>query len=122
MFKAAAERKIAPTFVGFITFSRTAIRLALLQTSETLGSCGRCIAHNIPLVNLNPVNCVSTSNGAVYTGTSLHLSIIGFASPSICLRSTSIDIGSHPASNALSTTFGLSAMNIPFSGSCLLRS
>ncbi len=34
----------------------------------------------------------------------------------------SSDTGSHPASRALWVTFGPSAIKIPFSGSCLLRS
>ena len=70
ILSAAAERNIAPTFVGFITFSRTAIRLASLQISSSAGSCLRCIAHNIPLVSLNPVSFVRISNSAVYTGNS----------------------------------------------------
>ena len=48
---AAAERKIAPTFVGFTTFSKTAIRFAPLQTLCTEGSGCRYIAQSIPLVS-----------------------------------------------------------------------
>ena len=48
--RAAAERKIAPTLVGFITFSSTAIRRAPAQTSSSFGRGGRCIAHSIPRV------------------------------------------------------------------------
>ena len=38
MPRAAAQRKMAPTLVGFITFSSTAMRRALAQTSATEGS------------------------------------------------------------------------------------
>ena len=45
-----------------------------------------------------------------------------FASPSTCLCSTRKEIGWHPESKALSITFGLSAIKIPFSGSARFRS
>ena len=63
--RAAAERKIAPILVGFTTFSRTAILRAFLHTSTISGNAGRRIAQSIPLVSLNPVSCVNTSNSAV---------------------------------------------------------
>ena len=47
---AAAERKIAPTLVGFWTFSRTTIRAAPAQISSRLGSPGRRMAHSTPRV------------------------------------------------------------------------
>ena len=47
---AAAERKIAPIFVGFITFSSTAMRRALAQIASTVGSGGRRMAQSIPRV------------------------------------------------------------------------
>ena len=65
MPSAAAERKIAPTLVGFTTFSKTAIRFAPLQTSSMDGSGFLYMAQSIPLVNINPVSCVKTSNSAV---------------------------------------------------------
>ena len=65
MPSAAAERKIAPIFVGFITFSSTAMRRAFLQISSTEGGVGRYMAQRRPLVNWKPVSLVNTSNGAV---------------------------------------------------------
>ncbi len=65
MPSAAAERKIAPMFVGFITFSSTAILRAPQQTSSAEGSAGRRIAQSMPRVSRKPVSCVSTSSGAV---------------------------------------------------------
>ena len=50
MPSAAAERKIAPMFVGFITFSSTAMRRAPRHTSSTEHSLGRSMAHSIPRV------------------------------------------------------------------------
>ena len=47
---AAAERNIAPMFVGFITFSSTAILCAPSHIASGSGSSGRSIAHSIPLV------------------------------------------------------------------------
>ena len=47
---AAAERKMAPMLVGFITFSSTAIRRDLAQISSTVGSGGRRMAQSIPRV------------------------------------------------------------------------
>lgn len=43
MPRAAAERKIAPTLVGFITFSSTAIRRDVLQSADGFGT--RTAAH-----------------------------------------------------------------------------
>ena len=65
MPSAAAHRKMAPTLVGFITFSSTAMRRAPAQTSATEGSAGRRMAHSMPRVRWKPVSCVSTSSGAV---------------------------------------------------------
>ena len=65
MPRAAAQRKMAPTLVGFITFSSTAMRRALAQTSATEGRGGRRMAHSIPRVRWKPVSCVSTSREAV---------------------------------------------------------
>ena len=48
---AAAERKIAPTFVGFTTFSKIATRLAFLQSCSTEGSVGRYMAQSMPRVS-----------------------------------------------------------------------
>jgi len=50
MPSAAAERKIAPMFVGFITFSSTTRRRASRQTSSTLWSFGRRMAQSMPRV------------------------------------------------------------------------
>ena len=50
MSRAAALRKIAPRFVGFITFSKTATRLAPSQTSRGERSFGLPMAQSIPLV------------------------------------------------------------------------
>ena len=50
MPSAAAERKIAPMFVGFITFSSTATRAAFVHSSATDGSAGRRMAQSIPRV------------------------------------------------------------------------
>ena len=48
---AAAERKIAPIFVGFTTFSKIATRLAFLQSCSTEGSAGRYMAQSMPRVS-----------------------------------------------------------------------
>ena len=53
---AAAERKIAPILVGFITFSSTAIRLERAHSASTAGSGGRRMAHSIPRVRWKPVS------------------------------------------------------------------
>ena len=139
ILSAAAERKIAPTFVGFITFSSIAIRFAPSQIFSSVCNGLRRIAHNIPLVSLKPVSLVKISNSAVYTGNpcisvssfdlfsimfsyiSLHFSNMFFPSPSICFFSIRQDIGSYPASSALSITLGLSAIKIPFPGSALFN-
>ena len=56
------------------------------------------MAHNIPLVSLNPVSLVRISELAVYIGTSGYsassLCTTGSPSPSISLVSISADIGS----------------------------
>ena len=62
---AAAERKIAPIFVGFVIFSKTAIRDAFMQRSVILGRGRRNMAHKIPRVNGKPVIFVNTSEDAV---------------------------------------------------------
>ena len=64
MPSAAAERKIAPIFVGFITFSRTTTRLALFRTSTGSEGFGLRIAQSMPRVRWNPVSCVRTSSSA----------------------------------------------------------
>ena len=65
MPSAAAERKIAPTFVGFITSSSTATRFAPAQTVSAAGSGRRRMAQSIPRVSGKPVSCLRTSSGAV---------------------------------------------------------
>ena len=50
MPSAAAERKIAPRFVGFITFSSTATRVAPRSTAAGSASGGRRMAQSIPRV------------------------------------------------------------------------
>ena len=119
---AAAERKIAPIFVGLTTSSSTAMRFAFSQISLMDGSFRRCIAQSMPRVSLKPVIFVSTSNSAVYTGICPQRFMICFASPSTCFFSTRIEIGSYPASSARSTTFGLSAIKIPSSGFARFKS
>ena len=64
MPSAAAERKIAPIFVGFITFSRTAMRTAFFRMSAGSEGFGLRIAQSMPRVRWNPVSCVRTSNSA----------------------------------------------------------
>ncbi len=64
MPSAAAERKIAPMLVGFITFSSTAIRRARVQISSTVGSGGRRMAQSMPRVRWKPVSWVNTSSSA----------------------------------------------------------
>ena len=58
---AAAERKMAPTLVGFMISSRTAIRFTPDTTSSIVFMGGRRMAHSMPRVSVNPVNCVRTS-------------------------------------------------------------
>ena len=50
MPSAAAERKIAPRFVGFITFSSTATRAAVCSSAAGSRGCGRRIAQSMPRV------------------------------------------------------------------------
>ena len=64
IFSAAAERNIAPTLVGFTTFSRTAIRLAFAQICSIDGSCLRRMAQSRPRVKEKPVICFKSSMGA----------------------------------------------------------
>ena len=122
MPNAAAERMIAPTFVGFITLSSITILLLFSHNSLTEGKGLRFMAHSIPLVSLKPVSCVRTSNAAQKTGTSCIRSRIGLPSPSICRFSIRHDTGSYPASSARSMTFGLSAINNPCAGQSLFSS
>ena len=51
MPRAAADRKMAPTLVGFMTFSRTATRLAPAQREAASGSLRRRMAQRTPLVS-----------------------------------------------------------------------
>ncbi len=62
---AAAERKIAPTFVGFMISSSTAMRLAPSSTVSSDGSGRRRMAQSTPRVSGKPVSSVSTESGAV---------------------------------------------------------
>ena len=52
ILRAAAERMTAPTLVGFMTFSRTAMRRAFLHSSSARGRSLRRMAHRSPLVSL----------------------------------------------------------------------
>ena len=121
MPKAAADRKIAPMFVVSVTPSITTMRRAFLQMSSTLPGTGRFMAHSTPLVSVYPVSERSSSLLPVYTGMSPHRLMMSAASPVMCLRSHKSDTGQYPASSATFITLGLSAMNIPFSGSIRLR-
>src|SRR5574344_453719 len=85
ILSAAAERKMAPTFVDSVTSSKIAIRLLSLQIDCTEGSVGRYIAQSTPRVKRNPVKFCKMVLSAVYTGIDGHRSIIACASPSICL-------------------------------------
>ena len=119
---AAAERKIAPTFVGFTTFSRTAMRLAFPHKSSIFGNALLRMAQSIPLASLKPEISDSTALDATYTGISPDTSAIR---PRISLPfsesasrcSIRSDSGSYPAASARRITLGLSAMNSPRSGS-----
>ena len=117
IWRAAAERKIAPTFVGLTTFSRIAILLASLHMSSTAGKAFLCIPQSIPLVIANPVSFLSTASSAVYTGISCHCSRISSASRSRSESATRKEIGLYPATRALRITFGLSPIKIPGAGS-----
>ena len=117
IWRAAAERKIAPTFVGLTTFSRIAILLASLHMSSTAGKAFLCIPQSIPLVIANPVSFLSTASSAVYTGISCHCSRISSASRSRSKSATRKEIGLYPATKALRITFGLSPIKIPGAGS-----
>ena len=117
MPRAAALRKMAPTLVGFMTFSSTATRRQAARISFGSGCLGRSMAQSIPRVSWKPVSWVRMGISAVYTGTSPHRAMAAWASSLQWLRSTSRETGLHPASSARQITLGLSAMNIPFLGS-----
>ena len=51
MWRAAAERKMAPTLVGSTMPSSTATRLAPAHSSSTAGREGRRMAHSTPRVS-----------------------------------------------------------------------
>ena len=114
---AAAERNAAPILVLSTIFSRTATRWAFRQISSAERGFGRRTAHSTPRFSLYPVICESTSGGARYTGISPQRCMIPLAQPSRQRFSVSMDTSSYPALIARSMTLGLSAMNIPFSGS-----
>ena len=61
---------MAPIFVGFMTFSRTAIRCFPSQISATDGRIFRFMAQSSPRVKAKPMRFVRRSNLAVYTGSS----------------------------------------------------
>ena len=123
MPSAAAERKIAPMLVGFITFSSTATRVAPAQTVRASAGRGRRIAQSIPRVRWKPVSCVRTSGGAVKTGVCSGQRAISSAPfPRISPGSVRNDTGVMPPSSARSITSGLSATNSPLSGSARLTS
>ena len=65
MPSAAAERKMAPIFVGFTTFSSTAIRRFPLQISSTEGIGFRFMAQRSPRVSAKPVRFVRREAAAV---------------------------------------------------------
>ena len=110
---AAAERKMAPTLVGFITRSSTTTRLALAHTCSTAGSSLRFMAHSIPRVRWKPVICASTGSSAVNTGTAPHCASSAFPWLSTWRRSMRNETGSYPAAMALPMTLGLSAIKMP---------
>ena len=60
-----AERKMAPTLVGFTMSSSTATRRAPAQTCSAVSSGLRRMAQSTPRVSLKPVSWVSTSSPAV---------------------------------------------------------
>ena len=91
--KAAAERKMAPTFVESTTPSITTTLLASRQMLSTLRSPGRRMAHSTPRVNVYPVSRESSSRSPVYTGMSPQRAIISAASPLMCRLSQRIDTG-----------------------------
>ena len=123
MPSAAAQRKIAPRLVGFMTFSSTAMRRAPAQTSSNVGRGGRRMAHSIPRVRWKPVSCVSTSSGAVYTGISGSQRVsISAPLPVMCCGSIRNETGTHPASSARPITSGLSAINRALDGSARFTS
>ena len=93
MFNAAALRKMAPMLVESTMPSSTATRRALRQTSATVGSRGRCIAHSTPRVSSKPVSWASMARSAVYTGAFPQRARTSLAGPVICLRSIKKEIG-----------------------------
>ena len=94
MERAAAERKIAPTLVGFTTCSSTATREAVAHTCSRVGRGFLCMAQRIPLVMGKPVRFRRMSALAVYTGTPGHRAASGSASRSSRLSSARKDTGS----------------------------
>ena len=66
---AAAERKIAPTFVASTMPSSTATRRAPRQASSGAGSGFLFMAQSTPRVSGKPVSFSSTAASAAYTGT-----------------------------------------------------
>ena len=64
MESAAAERKIAPTLVGFMIRSSTATRFAPRSASCTERGVGLSMAQSIPRVRENPVSADRTSEVA----------------------------------------------------------
>ena len=120
MPRAAAERIMAPTLVGFTTSSRIEMRFACLHTSSTEGRTLRFMAQSMPRVSAKPVSFVSTLYSAVNTGTSGYFSrscLVSPASAATSRFSARKEIGAYPAFNARSITLGLSAINTPGAGS-----
>ena len=120
MPRAAAERIMAPTLVGFTTSSRMAMRLAFLHIFSTEGRTMRFMAQSMPRVSANPVSFVSTLYSAVKTGTSGYFSRSCLVSPASAVTrrfSARKEMGTYPACNARSITLGLSAIKMPGAGS-----
>ena len=63
--RAAADRKIAPTLVGFTTCSRIAMRRLSAASASQEGRSGLFMAASIPRVKTKPVSCRKTSSEAV---------------------------------------------------------
>ena len=132
---AAAERKIAPTFVWSTIPSSTHTRTGRSPAASTTppknsstGICrGRRNAASAPRVTLKPVSCSMSSMEATNTGTG--------PAPSRTTRRSNSGIiwssqrspkrkltGSYPARTARSITLALSAIKMPFCGSSTQRS
>ena len=110
MPSAAAERKIAPMLVWFVTFSSTATRVALSSKLSGGGSAGRLKAASAPRVRSNPVSARICSRVATKTGSVASASIRRSISGSVFVsqhRSTRTANGSMPAPRARSITFRL---------------